>query len=71
MAPIKIFLLVDNVLLEKELDAGAATTIISQAKYKLQRTFLNNQNWESYTLSKTYSGERLKVVGEIETKVEY
>ena len=34
MPPIKIPLLVDNVLLEMELDTGAAITIISEAKYK-------------------------------------
>ena len=34
MPPIKIPLLIDNVLFEMELDTGAAITIISEAKYK-------------------------------------
>ena len=34
MPPIKVPLLVDNVLLEMELDTGAAITIISETKYK-------------------------------------
>ena len=34
MTPIKIPLLVDNMLLEMGLDTGAAITIISEAKYK-------------------------------------
>ena len=69
MAPIKIPLLVDNVVLEMELDTGAAITIISEAKYK--EHFSATKLRESSTILKTYSGERLKVVGEIEVKVEY
>ena len=69
MPPIKIPLLVDNVLLEMELDTGAAITIISEAKYK--EHFSETKLKESSTLLKTYSGERLKVIGEIEVNVEY
>ena len=69
MPPIKIPLLVDNVLLEMELDTGAAITIISEVKYK--EHFSETKLRESSTLLKTYSGERLKVVGEIEVNVEY
>ena len=67
--PVKIPLLVDNVLLEMELDTGAAITIISEVKYK--EHFSETKLRESSTLLKTYSGERLKVVGEIEVNVEY
>ena len=69
MPPIKIPLLVDNVLLEMELDTGAAITIISEVKYK--EHFSETKLRESSTLLKTYSGERLKVVGEIAVNVEY
>ena len=69
MAPIKIPLLVDNVLLEMEVDTGTAITIISEAKYK--ENFSATKLRESSTLLKTYSGERLKVMGETEVKVEY
>ena len=69
MPPIKVPLLVDNVLLEMELDTGAAITIISETKYKEQ--FPGKKLRELSTLPKTYSGERLRVVGETDVKVEY
>ena len=49
-----------------ELDTGAIITII---KYK--EHFSATKLRESSILLKTYSGGRLKVVGEIEVKVEY
>ena len=48
---------------------GIAITIISEVKYK--EHFSETKLRESSTLLKTYSGERLKVVGEIEVNVEY
>ena len=69
MPPIKVPLLVDNVLLEMELDTGAAITIISETKYKEQ--FTGKKLRESSMLLKTYSGERLRVIGKMDVKVEY
>ena len=69
MSPIKVPLLGDNVLLKMELDTGAAITIISETKYKEQ--FPGTKLRWSSTLLKTYSGERLRVVGETDVKVEY
>ena len=67
MPPIKVLLLVENVLLEMELDSGAAITIISETKYKEQ--FPGTKLRESSMLLKRYSGERLRVVGEMDIKV--
>ena len=69
MPPIKVPLLVDNVLLDMELDTGADITTILETKYKEQ--FPGKKLKESSTLLKTYSGKRLRVVGETDIKVEY
>ena len=69
MPAINMSSLVDDVLLEMELDTKTAIIIISEAKYK--EHFSATKLTESSTFLKRYSSKRLKVLGEIEVKVEY
>ena len=60
---------VDGVRLPMELDTGASVSIVSQDTVK--RLLPNVKVTNSDVILKTYSGERLKVVGEISAIVEY
>ena len=52
-----------------ELDTGAAVTIISEQKYR--ESFPKGRLKRSSILLKTYTGERLAVVGDMDVKVQY
>ena len=67
--PIKVPLTVDGKNLTMELDTGAAVTIVSEKQY--DNLFSNRQLKKSQVLLKTYSGEPLPVIGEVEVRVQY
>ena len=67
--PIKVPLSVDGKSLTMELDTGAAVTIMSERQYN---DLLSNLPLrESQVLLKTYSGERLPVIGDIDVRVQH
>ncbi len=68
-APIKVPLLIYSRQHEMELDTSAAIAIMSEAKY--HELFSKGQLKESSVLLKTYTGERLAVVGDVDVKVQY
>lgn len=67
--PIKVPLVINDTSITMELDTGAAVTIISEKHY--QEHFAGSHLEKSELLLKTYSGERLSVVGTMDAKVQY
>ena len=67
--PLSVNITVDEVPIQMEIDTGAAVSLVSHATYA--------QHWESKPLPKstarlkTYSGEDINVLGEIEVSVMY
>ena len=61
--------LVNNAALTMELDTGAAVTIFSEKLYK--ELFPDALLRPSSVLLKTYSGERLSVLGDMDVTVQY
>ena len=67
--PIKVPLVINDKLHEMELDTGAAVTIISEQTCK--KLFPKAKLKGSSVLLKTYTGERLTVVGDLDVRVQY
>ena len=67
--PIEIPLLINNVKMGMELDTGAAVTIISEKT--CMELFPDATLRNSPVLLKTYSGEHLPVVGDMDVRVQY
>ena len=67
--PITVDVSVNNKLLLMEVDTGAAVSIISENTQK--RMFPEATLHPTSVLLKTYSGERLAVIGELQTQVHY
>jgi len=67
--PIKVSLLINGTVHSFELDTGAAVTIISDKTCK--ELLPNAQLKKSGVLLKTYSGERIPVVGDVDIRVQY
>ena len=67
--PIKVPLVINDAPLTMELDTGAAVTIVSDKHY--QEHFTDTPLKKSELLLKTYSGERLSVVGTMDAKIQY
>ena len=67
--PIKVPLVINDTPITMELDTGAAVTIISEKHY--QEHFASTHLQKSELLLKTYSGERLSVIGTMDAKVQY
>ena len=67
--PIEVTLLINGKTHQFELDTGAAVTIMSQSEFQrlLPRVVLR----KCAVLLKTYSGERLTVVGDVDVQVQY
>ena len=67
--PIRVPLVVNDTALTMELDTGAAVTIMSERQYK--ELFPGAPLQQSSVLLKTYSGERLPVLGDMKATVQY
>ena len=67
--PILVDLRVDETPVEFELDTGAAMTVIGEPAFR--RMFPEAVLQKSSVSLKTYTGEKMKTVGEIEVKVSY
>ena len=67
--PIKVPLIINDASITMELDTGAAVTIISEKDFK--QFFENTPLSKSELLLKTYSGDRLTVLGTINAVVLY
>ena len=67
--PITISVKIDNKQVLMELDTGAAASLVSEDTHKLH--WPEHQLQESTARLKTYSGEHLEVLGNIDVKVEY
>ena len=66
--PIKVSLVINETPITMELDTGAAVTIISEKHY--QEHFASTHLRKSELLLKTYSGERLSVIGTMDARVQ-
>ena len=61
--------LVSGVTLKMELDTGASVSLVSEKVWK--ETFLGQELSKSDVLLRTYTGERLHVLGQMQTRVTY
>ena len=68
---IKVELKVNNVKVVMELDTGASLTIMSQKTLQQQHKLPHLELQPSAVILKTYSGEQLKVLGQVQVKVTY
>ena len=64
VSPFKVPIMVENQKLEMEVDTGAAVSILSSTDYN--KHFLHIEMKSSPILLQTYTGEEVKVLGEIE-----
>ena len=62
--------LVNGVTLEMELDTGASVSLIPEEVWK-KESFPESELVESDIPLKTYTGERLRVLGQMQAQVEF
>ena len=67
--PYKVPLVINNVVHTMELDTGASVTLMSETE--CHKLFPEATLRESSVLLRTYSGDRLPVVGEMDVRVQY